>query len=105
MAARLRLKLRRVFIMGKAFKILAAAGAVAAGTAAVLALKKRKELEDYDYEELDDDFDDCVSDCEDCAEEAKDAAEEVAEDAAEAVEDAAEEVAEKAEEVADAIED
>ena len=42
--------------MGKLFKIAVVAGAVAAGTAAIFALKKRKELEDYDYEELDDDF-------------------------------------------------
>ena len=67
--------------MGKKLKVVAAIGAVAAGTAAIFALKKRKELEDYDYEELDDDFDDVVCDCDECAE-----------DAAEAVEDAVEEV-------------
>lgn len=53
--------------MGNGLKIFAALGAVAAGAAAIFALKKRKELEDYDYEELDDDFDDCCCDCDDCA--------------------------------------
>ncbi|MBQ7187432.1 MAG: hypothetical protein IJR91_07350 [Ruminococcus sp.] len=77
--------------MGKLFKIAVVAGAAAAGCAAIFALKKRKELEDYDYEELDDDFDDCV---EDCVADAEDAAEEVKEGVEETldkVEDAVEE--------------
>ena len=45
--------------MASGLKIFAAIGALAAGAAAVFALKKRKELEDYDYEELDEDFDEC----------------------------------------------
>ena len=52
--------------MGNGLKIFAALGAVAAGAAAIFALKKRKELQDYDYEELDDDFDDCCCDCDEC---------------------------------------
>lgn len=55
--------------MGNGLKIFAAIGAVAAGAAAIFALKKRKELQNYDYEELDDDFDDCDCDCADCADE------------------------------------
>ena len=74
--------------MGKKLKIIAAVGAVAAGTAAIFALKKRKELEDYDYEELDDDFDDCVEDCENCAEDAEEGVEETLDK----VEDTVEEV-------------
>lgn len=74
--------------MGKKLKIAVAVGAVAAGTAAVFALKKRKELEDYDYEELDDDFDDCVADAEDAVEDAKEGVEETLDK----VEDAVEEV-------------
>jgi len=46
-----------------------AAGAVAAGVAAVLAYKKHKELEDYDYEDLDEDFDDCCEECDEKCEE------------------------------------
>lgn len=55
--------------MGNGLKVFVALGAIAAGAAAIFALKKRKELEDYDYEELDDDFDDCCCDCDDCTSE------------------------------------
>ncbi|MBR6872544.1 MAG: hypothetical protein IKN17_03445 [Ruminococcus sp.] len=74
--------------MGKKLKVIAAVGVVAAGTAAIFALKKRKELEDYDYEELDDDFDDCVADADETAE----AAEEGAEETLDKVEDEVEEI-------------
>ena len=74
--------------MGKLFKITVVAGAVAAGAAAIFALKKRKELEDYDYEELDDDFDDCVADAEDAVDDAQEGVEETLDK----VEDAVEEV-------------
>ena len=50
--------------MSGGLKFLAALGVVAAGAATVYAVKKHKELEDYDYEELDEDFDDCC--CDDC---------------------------------------
>ena len=53
---------------------------IAAGAAAVFALKKHKELEDYDYEELDEDFDDC------CCDECCDCEEDVVEETAETVE-------------------
>jgi hypothetical protein len=56
--------------MGKGLKVAAAIGVAALGTAAAVAYKKHKELEDYDYEELDDDFEDCCCDaCCDCSEE------------------------------------
>ena len=48
--------------MGNVLKALLTITAVAGGAAAVMAYKKRKELEDYDYEDLDDDFDDCIDD-------------------------------------------
>lgn len=86
--------LKELFHMASGFKVFAALGAIAAGAAAIFALKKRKELEDYDYEELDDDFDDCCDDCCDCAE-----------DIADKVEDAVDEVADGVEETLDKIED
>ncbi len=63
------MKSKECLNMGNGLKIFAAIGAVAAGAAAIFALKKRKELQNYDYEELDDDFDDCDCDCADCADE------------------------------------
>ena len=75
--------------MGKALKFVAALGVAAIGVATAVAYKKHKELEDYDYEELDDDFEDCCCeeccDCEDVvdAEPADVASEETAEEAAE----------------------
>lgn len=79
--------------MGKVLKAAAIIGVAAAGTAAVLALKKRKELEDYDYEELDEDFDDCLDDEDDAeaAEETADTTDDVEADL-DKVEDAVEEV-------------
>lgn len=73
--------------MGKKLKVLAAVGVVAAGAAAIFALKKRKELEDYDYEELDDDFDDAVGDAEDAVDEAKEGVEETLDKVEDAVEE------------------
>ncbi len=84
-----------MFIMGKALKVAAALGVAAAGTAAILALKKRKELEDYDYEELDEDFDECLDDCEETAEETAEQAAETTDDVEadlDKVEEAVEEV-------------
>lgn len=78
--------------MASGLKILAAVGALAAGAAAIYAVKKHKDLEDYDYEDLDEDFDedDCCCcgeecDCSDNAEKAEEAAEEAAESAVEPV--------------------
>ena len=45
--------------MASGLKVIAALGAIAAGAAAIFAFKKHKELENYDYEDLDEDFDDC----------------------------------------------
>lgn len=102
--------------MGNIFKALLAIGVVAGGAAAVMAYKKRKELEDYDYEDLDDDFDDCIDDTTpeedldkveepvddvDLADKVGEAAEDLAEKAEEAVED----LAEKAEEFKDSLTD
>ena len=47
--------------MASGLKVIAALGAIAAGAAAIFAFKKHKELENYDYEDLDEDFDDCCS--------------------------------------------
>ncbi|WP_206425668.1 hypothetical protein [Ruminococcus sp. Marseille-P6503] len=85
--------------MGNGLKIFAALGAVAAGAAAIFALKKRKELQDYDYEELDDDFDDCCCDCDECA------AEEATDDSEAADDTAAPEVTDDTEADLDNIED
>jgi hypothetical protein len=41
------------FIMASGLKVIAALGAIAAGAAAIFAFKKHKELENYDYEDLD----------------------------------------------------
>lgn len=92
--------------MGNLLKTLVALGVVAGGAAAVMAYKKRKELEDYDYEDLDDDFDECIDettpeeDLEKVEEEVEDVdtaetvgeAEETAEDAAEEEKTAEEEL-------------
>ncbi|MBQ8966749.1 hypothetical protein [Ruminococcus sp.] len=103
--------------MGNILKTLLAIGVVAGGAAAVMAYKKRKELEDYDYEDLDDDFDDCLDEDttpEEDLEKVEDEVEDVdladkvgeaADDAAEKVSDAAEDLAEKAEEAVEAVEE
>ena len=39
--------------MASGLKVIAALGAIAAGAAAIFAFKKHKELENYDYEDLD----------------------------------------------------
>ena len=85
--------------MASGLKVIAALGAIAAGAAAIFAFKKHKELENYDYEDLDEDFDDCCGgdECSDEADEADKAedsekseekAEEPAEDEAATEEDA-----------------
>ena len=102
--------------MGNLFKALLALGVVAGGAAAVMAYKKRKELEDYDYEDLDDDFDDCIDDTtpEEDLDKVEEPVEDVdladkvgeaAEDAADKVSDVAEELADKAEESVENLED
>ena len=86
--------------MGKVLKVAAAVGVIGAGAAAVYALKKKRELDNYDYEDLDDDFDECVAcDTEDIAEEAADAVEEKAEDVAESAEEALDKVEDTVEEI------
>lgn len=55
--------------MASGLKVIAALGAIAAGAAAIFAFKKHKELENYDYEDLDEDFDDCCG-CDECSDEA-----------------------------------
>lgn len=74
------MKLKECLNMGNGLKIFAALGAVAAGAAAIFALKKRKELQDYDYEELDDDFDDCCCGCDECESDEEAEPEEASED-------------------------
>ena len=95
--------------MGNIFKTLLAIGVVAGGAAAVMAYKKRKELEDYDYEDLDYDFDDCIDDTtpEEDLDKVEDAVEDVdlADKVGEAAENAAEDVADAAEELKDDLKD
>lgn len=71
--------------------------AIAGAIGALFAYKKKKEMEEYDYEE---DFDECF--CDDCCYPDEETAEEAIKEAAEDVaEEAAEEAAEKISEEAD----
>lgn len=72
--------------MAKGWKIAAGLAAVAAAAGAVFAIKKRKDMENYDYEELDEELDDCDCCCDECADEACEAEKAVA-DEAEATDD------------------